>query len=197
MNTPAHVIFSLSLLGKKNAVNYTNAIVLGAVLPDAAMFVFYVYQKIIGVPEKIIWESHYFQTFWQNLFDIFNSLPLLIIALAIMYFKQKKYFVLLFASMIIHCLLDFPVHHDDGHRHLFPLSDFRFQSPVSYWDPAHFGGIVSVIEAILFMAGSIFLWQIDKGKVSTVWPLTHLRKVVLLTTVVYFGFFIFVFTNWV
>ena len=113
-----------------------------------------------------------------------------------MFFKQKKYFVLLLASMLVHCVFDFPVHHDDGHRHFFPISQFRFQSPVSYWDPNHFGKITGLIEILFFLAGSIFLWQIENTMTKNALQLTRLRLVVLLTLVVYFGFFGFVYINW-
>ena len=196
MNTPAHVIFSLSLLGKNNAANYTGAIALGALLPDAVMLIFYAYEKFNGVPENIIWSDHYYQPFWQNLIDIFNSVPLLLAGLALMYFKKYNYFVLLFASMLIHCFFDFPVHHDDGHRHFFPISQFRFQSPVSYWDPEHFGNITGLVEIVLFLAGSIFLWQLEKTNTKDVLQLTRLRSVVLLTVMVYICFFIFVYQTW-
>jgi hypothetical protein len=53
--------------------------------------------------------------------------------------------------------LDFPVHVDDAHRHFFPLSNFRFRSAVSYWDPNHYGAIAATCEAVMGIALSIWL----------------------------------------
>jgi hypothetical protein len=59
--------------------------------------------------------------------------------------------------MIIHILGDFALHHHDAHRHLFPFSDWRFRSPISYWDPRYFGQIVGPLEAIAVVLGCIIL----------------------------------------
>jgi hypothetical protein len=56
------------------------------------------------------------------------------------------------ASLICHSLLDLPVHHDDAHRHFFPLSDYRFISPLSYWDPSHYGQFVALAEVLVILA---------------------------------------------
>ena len=62
-----------------------------------------------------------------------------------------------FASMALHCLMDLPLHHDDAHRHFLPLSTWRFRSPISYWDPRHFGSLVAGAELLGVLAGSIVL----------------------------------------
>ena len=196
MNTPAHIIFSLALLGRFNAAKYAVAIAIGAVLPDLFMMFFYAYEKLMGVPENIIWEQHYYQPFWQNIFDSVNSLPLLIIAIGISFYKKHTVLTLMLSSMVIHCLLDLPVHHEDGHRHFFPISDFRFQSPVSYWNPKHYGNIVSVIELLLFFGGSVYLWRAEQQQIRNLYQLTRLRLVILTTSFIYVGFFIFVFMTW-
>ena len=154
MNTPAHVVFSLSLLGHSNAQRYAIAIAVGALMRDLLMVVFYGYQKTLGVPEHIIWQEAYFSAGWQNGFDLFNSIPLLFLC-ALLSWKHYRSWAMMFASMIIHCLIDLPVHHDDGHRHFFPFSDFRFQSPLSYWDPKHYGGLVSSVEVTLVLVGTL------------------------------------------
>lgn len=51
-------------------------------------------------------------------------------------------------SMVFHSLGDLPVHHDDAHRHFFPFSDYRLISPISYWDPQHYGRIVAGVEVL-------------------------------------------------
>ncbi|MGI8738245.1 MAG: hypothetical protein ACR2KU_00935 [Gammaproteobacteria bacterium] len=61
--------------------------------------------------------------------------------------------------MGLHVLFDLPLHHDDAHRHFFPFSDWRFYSPVSYWDPAHYGDIVSACEILAVAVGSVVLWR--------------------------------------
>lgn len=50
----------------------------------------------------------------------------------------------------LHTALDIPVHHDDGPLVLFPFEwTLRFRSPISYWDPAHYGEVVETVEMAL------------------------------------------------
>jgi membrane-bound metal-dependent hydrolase YbcI (DUF457 family) len=64
-----------------------------------------------------------------------------------------------FASIILHCLFDLPIHREDAHRHFVPLSDWRFVSPISYWDPAYYGAWVAFAELSALLAGSFTLWR--------------------------------------
>lgn len=41
--------------------------------------------------------------------------------------------------------------------HFWPLSDWRFRSPISYWEPAYFGAIVSKVELAAVAALTLFL----------------------------------------
>ena len=133
MNTPSHAIMSLAILGRQGETQRNNALLIGAILPDAAMFVFYVVSKFIYRETEIrIWSVTYFQPFWQNIFDLFNSIPLAVLGLAmarLLHFNKTK---ALCSSVLLHLLFDFPFHSDDAHRHFFPLSDYRFISPISY-----------------------------------------------------------------
>ena len=80
VNTPAHVVFSLSLLGHARAARYALAIAVGAVAPDLLIILFYGWEKLRDVPEQVIWEQHYYLPFWQGVFDTANSIPLIPIA---------------------------------------------------------------------------------------------------------------------
>jgi hypothetical protein len=64
---------------------------------------------------------------------------------------------ILFASLLLHTVGDFLLHHTDAHRHFFPFSDWKFYSPISYWDPSHFGAAAAVIEGLVVLAGSLYL----------------------------------------
>jgi len=131
------------------------------------MFVFYFIQKIIlQNPDNQIWREEYFKPFRQNVFDPLNSFPLIIMAFAVAYYKKSAVWMALTASMFLHCLLDFPLHTDDAHRHFWPFSDFRLDIGISYWNPAEGGMIISAIENILVIIAAYFVYKILKYKLS-------------------------------
>lgn len=63
------------------------------------------------------------------------------------------------ASALIHSIIDFLVHRNDGHMHFWPLSEWRFQSPISYWDPNHYGTWFSLFEAGLGLFMAVLLMR--------------------------------------
>ncbi len=126
--------------------------VLGAIVPDAAMFIFYVFEKfILRTSERDIWTTQYFLPAWQDFFDLFNSVPLTLVAMIIAMYMGRRGWAIFFASMLLHFACDLPVHHDDGHRHFWPISDWRFESPVSYWDRKHYGIYAASVELVIFV----------------------------------------------
>ena len=53
-------------------------------------------------------------------------------------------------ACLLHSFVDIVTHHDDGPVLFWPLNwHFRFPSPISYWDNAHFGRQVGIFEWIL------------------------------------------------
>ena len=159
MNTPAHAIFNLALLGRKQQPEWNPLIIWGALIPDLAMFGFFLLLKLTRVPDRQIWSVEYYRPVWQNIFDFFNSIPLALIGLAITLYFRRTGIALLFASILLHCLEDLPLHHDDGHRHFWPLSNFRFESPISYWDPNYYGAIAGSIELGLMVVASVYVFR--------------------------------------
>ena len=171
MNTPAHAIFNLLILrparDQEGHSHLVAPIALGAVLPDLPMVWFYFYQKVlVGAPEAYIWAEAYYDLSWQAVFDLFNSLPLLAAVAAIAFWLGARRLGFLAASMGLHSLSDLPLHHDDAHRHLYPLSDWRFESPISYWDPAHFGQWVALAEILMVLVGSVVLFRRYRGPLA-------------------------------
>ncbi|MDJ0688501.1 MAG: hypothetical protein QNJ41_08320 [Xenococcaceae cyanobacterium MO_188.B32] len=152
MNTPSHYILNLALLGKTIAPKDNIAITIGAILPDIPIFLFYFVAKFIyKLPEQKIWSEAYYQPVWQNIIALSHSIPLALVGLIMFIYLDWKTGAVLCISMICHCLLDLPVHHDDAHSHFFPLSNYRFISPFSYWDVNHYGKIVAAIELLLVL----------------------------------------------
>lgn len=160
MNTPSHVIVNLVILGKGQSSQFSLPIIIGSLLPDVAIFWFYLWTKFITrLPESQIWSERYFSSFWQNIFAIPNSIVLCLIGVGIAHYYQQQGWKIMFISMIVHCLFDLPVHHDDAHRHFVPLTNYRFISPLSYWDKNHYGKWVALVELLLvyFCSFSLYL----------------------------------------
>lgn len=171
MNTPAHIIINLFLLNPQDkAPILLTPVVAGSILPDASMFVFYFWEKVVlKTPERMIWSQSYYQPFWQTLSAISNSIPLVCVGLLISISARSRWGILLFSSMLLHLFGDFPLHSEDAHRHFFPFSDWRFHSPLSYWDPNHYGHIVGAIEFLTVIVGCLILlvqYQSWEGKLA-------------------------------
>ncbi len=166
MNTPAHMMLNVGLLGKGRVPRYQIVVLIGAVISDVPMFVFYFWEKVWrAFPESEIWQ-HYFDPSWQIVFDLFHSFPIAIVGGLLSLWAKCKGWTLFWASMILHNVGDFPLHHDDAHRHFIPLSDWQFASPVSYWDPRFYGDVVTIIEILMVLAIGLWLWR-DANWVGT------------------------------
>ena len=168
MHTPAHLAASLFVWPKETRWADAAAVAFGAVLPDLTMFLFYGYQKAIGTPEKEIWKTLYFEEQWQYCFDVFNSIPSAILLFIVFRWLKIRWAQLLVASAGLHMLCDLPVHHNDGHRHFLPISNWRFESPVSYWDPAHFGLIFATLEFVFAISALIFVMRKGEKPMSRI-----------------------------
>lgn len=154
MMTPAHIAASLIAWRNEAGWKRTAAVIFGAALPDLPMVGFYVYQKAIGTADRVIWSQSYFEFGWQLFFDAFNSIPLALLAMAVFVRTNQYLLWLVSASALLHMLCDFPVHHDDAHRHFLPLTNWKFESPVSYWDPRYHGRTFATLEFFFAICGS-------------------------------------------
>ncbi|MBE9199530.1 MULTISPECIES: hypothetical protein [unclassified Nodularia (in: cyanobacteria)] len=68
MNTPSHAILNLVIFNQQLRDQASPAILIGAVLPDIPIFMFYLVMKFVyRLPEKQIWSDVYDQPFWQNI----------------------------------------------------------------------------------------------------------------------------------
>ena len=158
MNTPGHAVLNLAFLGRGEDEDRSLAVVAGAVIPDLPMLLFYAWARLrAGLPERVIWNEVYFEPRWQAFFDVFNSVPLVLVLLWVAHRADLSRTRALGWSMMLHFALDLPLHANDGHRHFFPLSDWRFESALSYWDPEYFGGMVGSVEVIVVVALTAFV----------------------------------------
>ena len=159
MNTPGHAVVNLALLGRGDRPEWSWPIVAGAVLPDVPIFVFFIWERFVrGMPDRLIWTERYFDPAWQRAFDVPHSIPL---ALAAWILTRRAYpaAAMLFASVVVHAIVDLPLHHDDAHRHFLPFSAWRYASPVSYWDPTRHGAIAALAELVAVTIAAVVVWR--------------------------------------
>ncbi|MFT4561169.1 MAG: hypothetical protein ACI9BW_000909 [Gammaproteobacteria bacterium] len=170
VNTPAHAIVNLALLGRKGATGLAvGAIVLGAMVPDIPIVLFYLIEKFVRcTPEAIIWGELYEMSPWYVLTSTLHSFVVVGGMFVIFRWIGKPTLALFSLSMVLHSLGDIFVHTTDAHRHFFPVSDYQFVSPVSYWDPNHFGIYFFAFELLSCLVLSIHL--IRKNSVRNVKP---------------------------
>lgn len=159
MNTPSHSILNLAILRRGQSPALTWPVLVGSWLPDAALFVFYGWAKGVGLPDSVIWQQTYYEPVWQDVFAVGNSIPLALAGWGLAARFKWPWGAALFASALLHHAADLPLHHEDAHRHFWPISDVRFVSPVSYWDPDHFGAYGALGELLLVIAASLLLWS--------------------------------------
>lgn len=160
MNTQAHILIGAAFFAQPKRPVLNTAIVVGALLPDALIFWMFGWERFVNghSPQKIF-DELYFSDFWQGWFPVLNSIPLYVLLALVAVAINWRWLYLLGASATLHCLLDLPLHHDDGRAHFWPLSSWVYESPVSYWDPRHYGMIAGPVEAVLALIATIYLWR--------------------------------------
>lgn len=170
MITPSHIIYSWALAKKTEKVSIdtkkrTAAIVLGALFPDTPTYLFFIVcGLILGYSGPTMWDNMYYNSGWAIPITLTHSFiiwPLLISISSYVGWELAKWFSL---SAFFHSLVDFCVHTDDAYRHFWPVSDWKFHSPISYYNPAEYGLYVGAFDSLLVLGLLGYLYTIYTGK---------------------------------
>jgi hypothetical protein len=160
VKTPGHAVVNVAALSTTTAATHelVGPVLLGAVLPDVPIFALYVYGRLVArLPEERIWRELYGQRWFLAVVHGLHSFVVAGAGLAASWALGATAGVALFASMLLHALCDLPIHGEDAHRHLWPVSDVRYISKYSYWDKALHAREVALVEVLLVVAGAILV----------------------------------------
>lgn len=174
MNTQTHLLVAAALLAKPDAPKRNIALIIGALLPDIAIFILFGWAVATGVPQQTLWREVYFSEPMLTFTAIGNSAPLLA-TIALVGWAYARWragnplpslplLTVLGLAALSHLALDFPVHADDAHPHFWPISEWRFRSPVSYWNNAYHAQWVTVIELLVALGLLTLLWRRFKAR---------------------------------
>jgi len=189
VNTPTHTLLALAALSKPGERKRNLAVILGSLIPDIAIYLWAPYQSIVnGVSSSEMWDKLYFEPPMQNLIAWFNSIPIYAIGFTARGKTWGKLMLFFALAALIHMATDLPVHAEDAYRHFWPLSDWRFHSPLSYWDRNHHAGWVSRFEAVLALSCIVILWkQFPRRFIQIVLGLLTVFYILILVAPLFFG----------
>lgn len=164
MNTPAHLVFGLAAFGRPGRPTLIAASLAGATIPDLSLYALAGFELARGTPARTVFDELYWSDGWQTVFAVDNSIPLFAALLGLGLALRRGWVVALAGAALLHLAADLALHHDDARRHFWPLSDWVFVSPVSYWDPAHHGRLVAPLETAATLALCAVLWMRHRSR---------------------------------
>ncbi|WP_409431996.1 hypothetical protein ACJ3XI_07170 [Litorimonas sp. RW-G-Af-16] len=164
VNSPTHSLIALALLSKRGQTKRNWAVLIGSIIPDIIIYIWAPYQSLVnGVSGAQMWDKLYFEPPMQTAIALVNSIPIYAALAFAGWMGRRKLWgkLLLFFALaaLIHMETDLPVHGHDAYRHFWPLSDWRFHSPISYWERDLHSTWVSLVEAVIALACIIILWR--------------------------------------
>lgn len=144
--------------------------VIGGVAPDVALYLLFaaasIYyplvddMSIVEAHQKAMDDLFFNSPWWIASHNVLHAPIVLVAMIGICWLRGSLWArrVAVFAAgAMLHSLIDIAVHHDDGPLLLFPFSwSIRFESPVSYWDPDHFGWFMRPIDLAITVAGVVW-----------------------------------------
>lgn len=159
MYTPTHLILGVAAFGRVDMPKVTAAALAGALIPDLSLYLLAgTHLLVLGTDPQIVFGEMYYSEAWQSIFRIDNSFVIWGVLLSLGLAMRSAWVIALAGAALLHIGLDFPLHHDDGRAHFWPFSNWVFESPVSYWDPNHYGSILTPIELVVSWGVCIWLW---------------------------------------
>ncbi|MEM7438123.1 MAG: cobalamin biosynthesis protein CobQ [Pseudomonadota bacterium] len=178
MITTTHLLVGAAVFAKPDHSRLTWAALMGGLAPDFSLYyMFFWHRFALGNSPSFIFDQVYFSPYWQTVFAIDNSFFVWTALVAAALLARSTVLVAFAVSGMLHLLMDFPFHNDDARAHFWPLTMWKFESPISYWDPAHHGRIFGVFETLFVIALCLVLWR----RFTRLWPRAVIATTAILT----------------
>ena len=159
MNTPAHLLIGAAAFARPAHGRILWAAVLGSLLPDLSLYLMAgTSLYVLGIPPQVVFDELYFSTAWQTVFAIDNSFILWGLALVLGMWRGWRFLTVAASAGLLHLVMDFGLHAGDGRPQFWPISDWVFHSPVSYWDSTYHALWVMPVSITLCVGSYAVLW---------------------------------------
>ncbi|MDJ0637677.1 MAG: cobalamin biosynthesis protein CobQ [Paracoccaceae bacterium] len=159
MNTPAHLIVGLSAFGQPGQPRVSGAAVAGALTPDLSLYVMVgVSIYGLGIEPRVVFRELYYSSAWQQVFAFDNSFVLWGVLLGLAVWRRWPVLFAFSGAGFLHLLFDFPLHNHDARMHFWPVSDWVFESPFSYWDNNYYAATIGPLEVGTSLVLCLLMW---------------------------------------
>ncbi len=160
MNTPAHLIVGTALFSRTDQKGTYVAALAGSFAPDVSLYVMVAVSIwVMGISAETVFREYYYSDAWQSVFAVDNSFILWTVLLALALWRDWPRVMAFAGAGLAHLALDFPLHTHDARQHFWPVSDWVFFSPVSYWDQSAYAGVVGPMELALSVVLAVLLFR--------------------------------------
>lgn len=161
MNTPSHMLIGAAVFARPLVPSILVAALAGGLAPDLPMFAMVLWAtRVVGVPEHEVFGTLFFSETWQSVFAVDHSFLVWGGLLGLAFWCRQIILRAFAGAGLLHALADFLTHHDDARRQFWPVSDWVFRSPVSYWDARFYGSAFGMFEVALVVTLAAFLcWR--------------------------------------
>ncbi len=183
MNSPSHLLLHLWLrkyFQEKKNIYIPKSFVVWAIAPDIGLylcvFIYMWYSQLyLGNDARetalYMFDILYFEhPLWIFAYNLFHS-PLMILMFLWLwrvfqnylgkYYKMYMWFLI---GCMLHTFFDIPLHHNDGPRIFYPLSDYIFYSPVSYWNTDYYAWYIIPLELLMNLIMIFYVFLIPFSK---------------------------------
>ena len=166
MNTPSHMLIGAAIFSRPLVPATLVAALAGGFLPDLPMFAMIFWATlVVGVPEQEVFSTLYFSETWQAVFAVDHGFVVWGGLLGLAVWRRQIILRAFAGAGLLHALADFLTHHDDARRQFWPVSDWVFRSPVSYWDARFYGNVFGLFEVALVVTLAAFLcWRLARWR---------------------------------
>ncbi len=133
---------------------------LGGVLPDLSLYLMAgVSLFVLQIPPSRVFGELYFSPAWQSVFAVDNSFVIWGLGLAVALGLRSAPAIAMTGAGLLHLATDFSLHNDDARQHFWPLSDWVYESPLSYWDSHHHAASVAPLTLLTVLISAAVIWR--------------------------------------
>lgn len=153
MNTSAHVTFGATVVARRNRPWVTVAAFAGALAPDVSLYLLAGWALFVqGLLSEHVFGKLYSSEEWRAVFRVDRSILVWSLLPAAAFWTRLDLSVAFAGAALLHLTIELPLHAADAGPHFWPLTDWVFASPLSYWNRNLHAGFVGPVEETISAA---------------------------------------------